>query len=171
MAAPSIPRMADSPTPLAGRPVAGPDTAIAIAVARFNQPVTSKLLEGALAAAAEAGIPADRVQVVEVPGAFELPMAARWLSRGTPRPTAIVCLGCVIRGDTDHYDYVCDQSAAGIMNVGLELDVPVAFGVLTCDTGEQAFARAGGAKGNKGADALNAVLEMADLKARLTPDS
>lgn len=108
----------------------------------------------------------DAVTTVHVPGAFELPLASRWLL-DTGRYHAVVALGAVIRGETDHYDHVCDQAAAGLLRAGLDSGAPVAFGVLTCGSREQALERAGGAKGNKGADAVLAALEMADLRDRL----
>jgi 6,7-dimethyl-8-ribityllumazine synthase len=104
--------------------------------------------------------------VVRVPGAFELPLVAQALAQ-SGNFDAVVCLGCVIRGETDHYDYVCSQAAAGIMRVGLDSGLPVIFGVLTTDTLEQALARAGGKVGNKGADAVFAAVETASLLRQL----
>jgi 6,7-dimethyl-8-ribityllumazine synthase len=135
---------------------------LAIVVSRFNEPVTRKLLEGALAKLREQGIKDNHVTVVWVPGAFELPVACQALAR-SGRYDAIVALGAVIRGETTHYDHVCTEAAHGIMRVGLEQALPVTFGVLTTDTADQARARAGGPKGNKGADAATAALEMCGL--------
>lgn len=156
------------PTPEAPTAI-HPETRVALAVARFNHGITSRLLEGALAALAELGLTDDRILVEWVPGAFELPIACRWLAGSDFAPTAVVGLGCVIRGETDHYDYVCGEAARGTMEVGLDTDVPVAFGVLTCNTRGQAEDRAGGEHGNKGRDVVLAALQMADLKRRLLP--
>lgn len=135
----------------------------AIVVARFNSAVTEKLLAGAQAALSEAG--ASKVQVFSVPGAFELPFAAKKLAlRG--ECNAVIALGAVIRGDTPHFDYVAGEAARGLQQVGLDTGIPVIFGVLTTDTWEQAVARAGGASGsatedNKGFDAAMTAIEMA----------
>ena len=131
---------------------------IAVVLSRFNRAVTDNLLEGALAAAAEAGVSIGKGDVYPVPGAFELPIVAQALSR-CGRYDAIVCLGAVVRGETPHFDYVCAEAAAGIQRVALDSGMPVAFGVLTTDTLEQALARAGGDVGNKGREALVTVLE------------
>jgi len=129
----------------------------AVVVARYNREITAKLLEGARAALTAAG--AAKVDVFDVPGAFELPLASLRLARRGY--SAIVALGCVIRGDTPHFDYVAGEAARGLQQVALETGVPVAFGVLTTDTVEQAEARAGGAVGNKGYDAAMTAIEMA----------
>ena len=134
----------------------------AIVVSRFNEPVTSKLLEGAVAAFQEHGVPDNNLTVVWVPGAFELPVACQGLAR-TGRYDAIVALGAVIRGETSHYDHICSAAANGLMRVGLEQALPVTFGVLTTDNADEARARAGGSKGNKGADAAAAALTMCGL--------
>lgn len=137
------------------------DLKIAIVVSRFNASITEKLLEGAQDAwRACGGVDGSTPLVFHVPGAFELPLVAQQLAR-TGKYDAVACLGCVIRGETDHYDYVCSQAAAGIMRVGLETGVPVIFGVLTTDTLQQAQDRAGGSDGNKGADAVLAAIETA----------
>ena len=112
----------------------------------------------------------DAVDLVWVPGAFELPLVAQKLA-GSNKYAAIICLGAVIRGDTDHYDYVCKAAAEGILQAGLATGVPILFGVLTCDTDEQALDRAGGKAGNKGADVALAALEMADLMRQLANHS
>jgi 6,7-dimethyl-8-ribityllumazine synthase len=139
---------------------------IGIAVARFNEVVTEKLLEGALATLRQAGIRDDDIVVTWVPGAFELPLACRWLAQ-TGRCDAVVMLGAIVRGGTDHYEYVCTGVTDGAMRVQLDLGVPLGFGVLTCAEMEQALARAGGDAGNKGCDAAAAALEMLDLETQL----
>jgi 6,7-dimethyl-8-ribityllumazine synthase len=141
----------------------------AIVVAAFNQDVTGPLLEGALSAFAEAGAPDGSVAVHHVPGAFELPLACRTLAE-TKRFDAVVALGCVIRGDTPHFDYVAGEAARGIMAASLETGVPIAFGVLTTDDRAQADARAGGEHGNKGADSARVAIEMAALLRGLRSD-
>jgi 6,7-dimethyl-8-ribityllumazine synthase len=138
---------------------------VAIAVARFNEVITERLLAGATEALTSAGVASDDITVCWVPGAFELPLACRWLA-GTGRYDAIVMLGAVVRGGTDHYEYVCRGVTDGAMRVELDLGVPLGFGVLTCAEMEQALARAGGEAGNKGTDAALAALAMADLKGR-----
>ena len=135
--------------------------AVAIIVARFNSQVTEKLLAGAQQALTIAN--AEKVDVFAVPGAFELPLAA---ARLVEDYDAIVALGCVIRGETPHFDYVCAEAARGIQQVTVETGVPVAFGVLTTDTLEQALERAGGSHGNKGYDAAMTAIEMARFPPR-----
>jgi 6,7-dimethyl-8-ribityllumazine synthase len=130
----------------------------AIVVARFNRAITSHLLEGARQALEHAG--ADGFEVFEVPGSFELPLASKVLARKGGYD-AVIALGCVIRGETPHFDYVSAEAARGLQQVTLETGVPVAFGVLTTDTVEQAEARAGGKHGNKGYDAAMTAIEMA----------
>jgi 6,7-dimethyl-8-ribityllumazine synthase len=136
----------------------------AVVCARFNGFVTDRLLEGALDALRRAG--ASDVEVVHVPGAWELPMAAKTLAEHQ-KPDAIIALGAVIRGDTPHFDYVAGQAASGLMAVQLETGIPVAFGVLTTNTIEQATDRAGGKDGNKGYDAAITAIEMAERIRRL----
>ena len=139
---------------------------IAIVAARFNDAVVSRLLEAALDTLAEHGVNRDEVHVVRVPGAFEIPVTARWLAhRGSV--DAVLALGAVIRGDTPHFDYVSAETARGIQSVSIETGVPVLFGVLTCDDPVQADARAGGEHGNKGREAALAALEMISLRRRL----
>ena len=136
----------------------------AIAVGRFYTELAERLVGGAQRAFTAAGHePAD---VYEVPGAFELPLAARYLA-DSGRYAGVACLGAVIRGETDHYDYVCAQAASGIARVQLETGVPCAFGVLTVDDMDQAFERAGGGKRHQGEDAARAVLRMAELRREL----
>ncbi|HEY4450248.1 MAG TPA: 6,7-dimethyl-8-ribityllumazine synthase [Solirubrobacteraceae bacterium] len=135
----------------------------AIAVARFYEELAERLVTAAGAAFARAG---HEVQVFDVPGAFELPQAASYAA-GSGRFAGVACLGAVIRGETDHYDFVCTQAAAGIMHVQLETGVPCAFGLLTCATMEQALARAGGQKRDQGRHAAEVVMRMAALRAEL----
>jgi 6,7-dimethyl-8-ribityllumazine synthase len=136
----------------------------AIALARFYEELADRLEAGARAAFADAGV--AQVDVFAVPGAFELPLAASYAAR-SGRYGGVVCLGAVIRGETDHYDYVCAQAAAGIMRVQLETAVPCAFGLLTCATMEQALARSGGDKRDQGRHAAEAVMRMAAIRAEL----
>jgi len=138
----------------------------AIVVSRFNELVTERLLAGARACFEQHGVSADAVLVVSVPGAWELPVAARALALRSD-VDAVVALGCVIRGDTPHFDYVAGGAAQGLMAVANETGVPVAFGVLTTEDPDQALARAGGKLGNKGWEAAQTALEMTDLLARL----
>jgi 6,7-dimethyl-8-ribityllumazine synthase len=138
----------------------------AVVCSRFNSFVTDRLLEGALDALKRAGASDDDIEIVKVPGAWELPLAAKALSERS-KPDAIIALGAVIRGDTPHFDYVAGQTASGLMTVQLETGIPVAFGVLTTNTAEQATDRAGGKDGNKGYDAAITAIEMAHLVRRL----
>ena len=140
------------------------DAAFAIAVARFYEDLAERLVAGARGAFEAAGASAD---VFEVPGAFELPLAARYCAE-SGHYAGVACLGAVIRGETDHYDYVCAEAARGIARVGLDTGVPCAFGVLTVDTMEQALERAGGGKRHTGEDAARAVLRMAELRRELS---
>jgi 6,7-dimethyl-8-ribityllumazine synthase len=144
----------------------GARRSVAITVGQFNGDITSRLLDGALEVLAEAGVARDRIDVMPVPGAFELPLGAMALAK-TRRYSCVVALGCVIRGDTPHFEYVAAEAASGVQLVGLETGVPVAFGVLTCDSRRQAEERAGGEQGNKGAEAARSALEMADALSRL----
>jgi 6,7-dimethyl-8-ribityllumazine synthase len=134
---------------------------VAVIVSRFNGEITGRLLEAALDELEDAGTRPDDVTIVPVPGAFELPLAAMALAK-TRRYACVVALGCVIRGETPHFDYVAGEAASGLQLAALETGVPVAFGVLTCDTAEQAEARV-----DKGAEAVRTALEMADLFSRL----
>jgi 6,7-dimethyl-8-ribityllumazine synthase len=134
---------------------------IAIVLSRFNGDVTNRLLESALAELDRAGIEREHVTVMPVPGAFELPLGVMALAK-TRRYVAIVALGCVIRGETAHFEYVSGEAASGLQLAALETGVPVAFGVLTTNTLEQAMARA-----DKGAEAVRTALEMADLFSQL----
>lgn len=133
-----------------------------IAAASFNDFVVDRLLEGALTALIEHGASRQSIAVVRVPGAYELPLAIREFA-ADGRYHALVALGCVIRGETPHFDFVAGEASRGLTDVSLKYGLPVGFGLLTTDTVEQAAARAGGAYGNKGADAALAALEMASL--------
>ena len=139
---------------------------IAIIAARFNDFIVTSLLRGATGAWLERGGAAADLAVVRVPGAFELPVVARKLA-GSGRYDALVALGCVIRGDTPHFDFVAGECASGIARLSLETGVPVILGVLTTETMEQAIDRAGGKMGNKGVEAAAAAVEMADLLGQL----
>jgi 6,7-dimethyl-8-ribityllumazine synthase len=150
---------------LSGNPV-GHGARVGIAVARFNEIVTERLLAGALQALRSNGVADEHIEVAWVPGAFELPLMCRWFA-ATGRFDALVLLGAVVRGGTDHYDYVCSGVTDGTMRAGLDVGVPIGFGLLTCATMDQALARAGGEAGNKGADAALAALAMRDLRARI----
>ena len=141
---------------------------VAVVVGRFNQLINARLLEGCVAELQRRGVAEDDVHVSWVPGAFEIPLAAVSLAR-SGRYDAIVTLGVVIRGGTPHFDYVCRGVTDGVRDVMLETGVPVAFGVLTCQTMEQARARAGGEKGNKGEEAMAAAIEIAQLVRALDP--
>ena len=135
---------------------------VAVVAARFNEAITVKLVEGAVAGLAKHGVPQDRVDVAWVPGAFEIPLVAKRFA-GTGSYDAVICLGAVIRGDTAHFDLVANEAARGIAQVSLETGVPLIFEVLATDTLAQAEARAGGAQGNKGWEAAESALEMASL--------
>ena len=140
----------------------GDSIRIGIVVARFNEHITSKLLDGALAGLKSNGVASPDIIVVWVPGSFEIPpVAERLAQRGDF--DAIICLGAVIRHETDHYYYVADQAASGIASVARESEIPVIFGILTCDSDEQALERAGGKEGNKGLDSALAAIEMASI--------
>ena len=138
----------------------------AIVVSRFNGFICERLLSGALDALARTGGQLDDVEIVKVPGSWELPVVVRELAR-QKRHDAIICLAAVIRGDTPHFDYVAGEAVKGIGHVAAESGVPVAFGVLTCNTLEQAIDRAGAKSGNKGFDAAMAAVEMASLMRQL----
>ena len=135
----------------------------ALVVGRFYEALADRLIEGAARVLAEAG--ADH-EVHEVPGAFELPLAARYCAR-SGRYAGVVCLGAVIRGETDHYEHVCAEAARGIADVGADTGVPCTFGVLTVENMEQALARAGGDKRHQGEDAARAAVRMAELRRTL----
>ena len=135
---------------------------IAFVVARFNEFICEHLLEGALDSFVRHGGNKDNVTVIRVPGAFELPLAAKRIAMNG-KNDAVVCLGAVIRGETSHYDYVCANASSGIASASLETGVPVSFGLLTTDTIEQAIARSGAKAGNRGRDATEFAIEMARI--------
>jgi 6,7-dimethyl-8-ribityllumazine synthase len=139
---------------------------VAVVVARFHERITARLLEGALAGLAARGVGADAVDVAWVPGAFEVPLVAKRMAT-TGSYDAVICLGAVIRGETAHFDLVAGEAARGVADVARETGVPMIFEVLATETLDQAEARAGGPHGNKGWDAADAALEMADLLDRL----
>src|SRR5271163_2133802 len=138
-----------------------------IIVSDFNNFITDRLLAGALDAFASAGSRKQQLEIVHVPGAFELPIAAKKLA-ATGRFDSLVCIGCVLRGETSHYDYVCSETARGIQLAQLDTGVPIGFCVLTCDTLEQAIDRAGLKGGNKGYEAGLGAIEMARLSRDLS---
>jgi 6,7-dimethyl-8-ribityllumazine synthase len=139
---------------------------VAILVSRYNELITTKLLEGALACCQEAGMARDSVDVLWLPGAFELPAVAAAAAE-TKAYSCLVALGAVIRGDTPHFDYVAGETARGLSEVAVRHGLPVGFGVLTVDTMQQAVDRAGGSAGNKGHEAAAAALRAADVLAQL----
>ncbi|MCS7316529.1 MAG: 6,7-dimethyl-8-ribityllumazine synthase [Bryobacterales bacterium] len=138
----------------------------AIVVSRFNSIITERLLAGALDALNRTGCDPEAIRIVRVPGSWELPVVARELTRAGAYD-AVICLSAVIRGDTPHYEYIASEAAKGLAQVALETGVPVTFGVLTCDTLEQAIDRAGAKSGNKGFDAAMTAVEMGNLMRRL----
>jgi len=138
----------------------------AVCVATFYEDLAERLVNGAVEGFGEAGVSAASVHVFEVNGAFELPLAAKWCAL-SGRFDGVACLGAVIRGETDHYDFVCGEAAGGIQRVGLDTGVPCTFGVITCETMEQALARAGGDKRDQGRNAALAVTRMAALRSEI----
>jgi 6,7-dimethyl-8-ribityllumazine synthase len=153
-------RVPDGYALLEGEPT-GQRRSVAIVVSRFNGEITTRLLESALAELDGAGVAQSAVLVMPVPGAFELPIAAMALAK-TRRYSCVIALGCVIRGETPHFDFIASEAASGLQLAGIETGVPVSFGLLTCETVEQADARVG-----KGAEAARTALEMADAFAQL----
>ncbi len=141
-----------------------------IVVSRFNAFITDRLLAGTLDALTRAGANENQIEIVRVPGSFEIPLTAKKMA-GNGRFDAIVCIGCVLRGETSHYDYVASETARGIQLAQLDTGVPMGFCVLTCDTLEQAIDRAGLKGGNKGYEAGLAAIEMARLLRNLSPHS
>jgi 6,7-dimethyl-8-ribityllumazine synthase len=138
----------------------------AVCVATFYEDLGERLVNGAVEAFGEEGVAPTSVHTYEVPGAFELPVAAKWCAE-SGRFAGVACLGAVIRAETNHYDYICAEAASGIQRVQLDTGIPCAFGVITCNTREQAEARAGGDKRDQGRNAAIAVMRMAQLKASL----
>ena len=140
----------------------GSQLKVAIVVSRFNDFITERLLSGAKNCLLQHQTAEENIDIVWVPGAFELPIAAMNLAK-SGKYQAVICLGVVIRGETTHYDYVCNEAAKGIANVGMQTGIPVMFGVVTTENTEQAISRAGGKSGNKGWDCAMGALEMANL--------
>ena len=153
-----MPTFEGSLTPPAGR--------FAIVASKFNHEIVDRLVTGAREALLKHGVKDDSIDLALVPGAFELPLIGQRLA-ASKKYVAVICLGAVIRGDTDHYDYVCKAATDGILQANLTTGVPVLFGVLTCDTDEQAEERVGGKHGNKGADVAVAAIEMVNLLKQL----
>jgi 6,7-dimethyl-8-ribityllumazine synthase len=141
---------------------APPPGRFALIAARFNSLIVEPLIAGALDALKRHGVAEESIDIVRVPGSFEIPLTAQRLA-GSGNYAAVICLGAVIRGDTDHYDYVAGEAASGVARAALTTNVPVVFGILTCDTLEQAINRAGGKSGNKGYDAALTAIEMVNL--------
>ncbi|MCA9011607.1 MAG: 6,7-dimethyl-8-ribityllumazine synthase [Planctomycetaceae bacterium] len=149
------------PTELYGQLTAA-DASFGIVVSRFNDLITKRLLEGAIDTVVRHGGDADRITIAWVPGSFEIPLAAAKLAR-SGRFSAVICLGAVIQGSTTHHEYINSQVASGIMSITRETGIPVTFGVITCESMEQALDRAGGKVGNKGHEATLAAIEMVNL--------
>jgi len=143
-----------------------PPGRFAIVAAKFNQEVVQKLVDGALQGLRERGVRDEAVDLAWVPGSFEIPLVAKRLA-ASAEYAAVICLGAVIHSETDHYDHICNRAATGVAQAGLATGVPVIFGILTCETEEQALDRAGGKEGNKGFDAALAAIEMVNLLKQL----
>jgi 6,7-dimethyl-8-ribityllumazine synthase len=143
-----------------------PTMEFAVCVATFYEDLAERLVNGAVEAFGDEDVAPTSVHTYEVPGAFELPLAAKWCAE-SDRFAGVACLGAVIRGETNHYDYVCAEAARGIQRAQLDTGVPCAFGVITCDTRDQAEARAGGDKRNQGRNAAIAVMRMAELREQI----
>ncbi len=140
----------------------GKDCSIGIVVSKFNEPITSRLEVGALEALEQLGIPTDHIHVARVPGAFELPLAAKALAQ-SQQVDAVICLGAVIRGETAHFEYISEQASHGIGRVSLDTGIPIVFGVLTTNTVDQAMERSESSERNKGAEAARTAVEMVSL--------
>src|SRR5262245_27766294 len=147
-----------------------PQGRFAIVAARFNEYIVKSLVDGAMDGLKRHGLADDAIDVAWVPGSFEVPLVAKRMA-ATGKYLAVICLGCVIRGETDHYDHVAEQAAAGVAHAALSTGIPVLFGILTCEKLEQAINRAGGKSGNKGFEAALAAIEMANLLEVLCPES
>lgn len=147
---------------ISGRHVVDPGAAFAIVVSRFNDLVTDRLLDGAIDCLRRHGGAEEQITVVHVPGSFEIPLAAAQLAR-SGRFAAVICLGAVIQGQTTHHEYINSQVASAIMSLSVECGLPVSFGIITCESMEQALDRAGGKVGNKGEEAAHAAIEMIDV--------
>ena len=142
------------------------DEKFCIIVARFNEFISSKLLSGAIDELVRHGTKKENIDIIWVPGAFEIPLIAKKAAK-TSKYNSIITLGAVIKGSTSHYDYVCAEVSKGVASVGLETGIPIIFGVLTCDNIEQAIERAGTKAGNKGADAAKSAIEMSNLISKI----
>ncbi|MEO7368660.1 MAG: 6,7-dimethyl-8-ribityllumazine synthase [Gemmatimonadaceae bacterium] len=154
---------------ISGSPV-GQGRRVAVVASRFNETITRALVDGALDALVRHEVAFDDIDIIWVPGAWELPLAARH-AMASDRYEAVVALGAVIRGDTPHFDYVAGEASRGLADASRDSEIPLGFGLLTCDTMAQALARCGGEHGNKGWDAALAALEMADLMSQMdVPD-
>ena len=153
------------PTELHGQLTAA-DSSFAIVVSRFNDLITKRLLEGAIDTVVRHGGSADRITIAWVPGSFEIPLAASKFAK-SGKYAAVICLGAVIQGSTTHHEYINSQVASGIMNITRETGIPVTFGVITCESMDQALDRAGGKVGNKGQEATLAAIEMIDLMKKI----
>jgi 6,7-dimethyl-8-ribityllumazine synthase len=140
------------------------DDQVAIVVSKWNAEVTEALADGATQTLLEAGVPEKNIFLYRVPGSYELPTAAQFVIVGNPALDAVICLGCVVQGETKHFDFINQAVAQGVKDVSLKYNLPVIFGVLTPDNQQQALDRAGGRLGNKGDEAAVAALEMIDLK-------
>jgi 6,7-dimethyl-8-ribityllumazine synthase len=145
---------------------AGEGLCIAVVVSRFHEPITRRLLDGCLSVLRECGVADEDITVAWVPGSFELPTAALWFAERSDTD-AVIALGCVLRGETDHHELVAAEAARGIADAARRTGTPVLFGVITADTYEQAVERSGGRIGNRGADAARSAVEMALLKRRV----
>ena len=151
---------------LEGKVVAPEGMKVGIIASRFNEIIVNKLLGGAVDGLVRHGVEEDNITAAWVPGAFEIPIAASRMAR-SGKYDAVICVGAVIRGDTTHYDYVCNEVAKGVAQVGLSIGVPVLFGVLTTENIEQAIARAGSKAGNKGYDCALSAIEMVNLMGQM----
>lgn len=149
-------------------PDVDPGSRIAVIASRYNQPLVDRLLDGCLKTLSGQGVDEDRISIIKVPGAFELPVLAKRLA-GRREFDAIIALGAVIRGETPHFDYVAGECARGLARVALDFEMPVVFGVLTTDTEQQALDRAGEGGGNKGIEAARTALEMISVMRKLSP--
>lgn len=137
---------------------------VAVLVSKWNDGITESLYQGAIETLKKAGVATNHIFRFDVPGTFELPTGAQFVLDGLGQTDAVICLGCVIQGETRHFDFICQAVAQGIKDVSLKFDVPVIFGVLTTDTDQQALDRAGGKYGNKGEEAAVSALQMIDLQ-------
>ena len=151
---------------LEGKVVAKEGMKVAIVASRFNEIIVNKLLGGAVDGLVRHGVEENNITAAWVPGAFEIPVVAKKLAC-SKKYDAVICVGAVIRGDTSHYDYVCNEVSKGVAQVGLETGVPVLFGIVTTENIEQAIERAGTKAGNKGSDAAKSAIEMANLISKL----